>query len=69
MFIAMKPHATQAEFDAVVEKVRALGLTPHPISGTERRVVAVVGNTGAMARPAQNTAIQATRLLDVSSIR
>jgi 3-deoxy-7-phosphoheptulonate synthase len=46
MFVAMKPHATQAEFDAVVEKVRALGLTPHPISGTERRVVAVVGNTG-----------------------
>jgi 3-deoxy-7-phosphoheptulonate synthase len=46
MFIAMKPHATQADFDAVVEKVRALGLTPHPISGTERRVVAVVGNTG-----------------------
>ena len=48
MFIAMKPQATQAEFDAVVEKVRALGLTPHPISGTERRVVAVVGNTGAV---------------------
>ncbi len=46
MFIAMKPHATQADFDAVIEKVRALGLTPHPISGTERRVVAVVGNTG-----------------------
>ena len=48
MFIAMKPHATQADFDAVIEKVRALGLTPHPISGTERRVVAVVGNTGAV---------------------
>jgi 3-deoxy-7-phosphoheptulonate synthase len=48
MFIAMKPHATQADFDAVVEKVRALGLTPHPISGAERRVVAVVGNTGAV---------------------
>ena len=48
MFIALKPHATQADFDAVVEKVRALGLTPHPISGTERRVVAVVGNTGAV---------------------
>jgi 3-deoxy-7-phosphoheptulonate synthase len=48
MFIAMKPHATQADFDAVVEKVRSLGLTPHPISGTERRVVAVVGNTGAV---------------------
>jgi 3-deoxy-7-phosphoheptulonate synthase len=46
MFVAMKPHATEAEFDAVIEKVRALGLTPHPIAGTERRVVAVVGNTG-----------------------
>jgi 3-deoxy-7-phosphoheptulonate synthase len=45
MFVAMKPHATQAEFEAVVEKVRALGLTPHPIVGTERRVVAVVGHT------------------------
>jgi 3-deoxy-7-phosphoheptulonate synthase len=32
----------------VVDKVRSLGLTPHPISGTERRVVAVVGNTGAV---------------------
>jgi len=48
MFVAMKPHATQAEFDAVIDKVRALGLTPHPISGIERRVVAVVGNTGAV---------------------
>ena len=48
MFVAMKPHATLAEFDAVIDKVRGLGLTPHPISGIERRVVAVVGNTGAV---------------------
>jgi 3-deoxy-7-phosphoheptulonate synthase len=48
MFVAMKPHATEAEFEAVIERVRSLGLTPHPISGTERRVVAVVGNTGAV---------------------
>src|SRR5512139_3424685 len=48
MFVAMKPHATEADFEAVIEKVRALGLTPHPISGTERRVVAVVGNTGSV---------------------
>jgi len=48
MFVAMKPHATEAEFDAVIDKVRSLGLTPHPISGIERRVVAVVGNTGAV---------------------
>jgi 3-deoxy-7-phosphoheptulonate synthase len=45
MFIAMKPHASPADFEAVVEKIRALGLTPHPIVGTERQVVAVVGHT------------------------
>ena len=45
MFVAMKPHATQAEFEAVVERIKALGLTPHPITGTERKVVAVIGNT------------------------
>jgi 3-deoxy-7-phosphoheptulonate synthase len=45
MFVAMKPHATPADFEAVLEKVRALGLTPHPIVGTERKVVAVVGHT------------------------
>ena len=46
MFVAMKPHASQADFDAVIEKVRALGLSPHPILGAERRVIAVVGATG-----------------------
>jgi 3-deoxy-7-phosphoheptulonate synthase len=44
MFITMKPGATEAEAQAVADKIRALGLTPHPISGTERRVVAVIGN-------------------------
>jgi 3-deoxy-7-phosphoheptulonate synthase len=44
MFITMKPSATEAESQAVADRIRALGLTPHPISGTERRVVAVIGN-------------------------
>jgi 3-deoxy-7-phosphoheptulonate synthase len=48
MFVAMKPHATQADFEAVVEKIKALGLTPHPITGTERKVVAVIGNTASV---------------------
>ncbi|HET6923265.1 MAG TPA: 3-deoxy-7-phosphoheptulonate synthase [Anaeromyxobacteraceae bacterium] len=48
MFVAMKPQATQAEFEAVVEKIESLGLTPHPITGTERRVVAVIGDTSAV---------------------
>ncbi|MBN1962678.1 MAG: 3-deoxy-7-phosphoheptulonate synthase [Deltaproteobacteria bacterium] len=45
MFVAMKPNATQEEFEAVMQKIRSLGLTPQPISGVERRVVAVIGNT------------------------
>ena len=48
MFVAMKPHATEAEFEAVVEKIKSLGLTPHPITGTERKVVAVIGNTASV---------------------
>jgi len=48
MFVAMKPHATEAEFEAVVDKIKALGLTPHPITGTERKVVAVIGNTSSV---------------------
>jgi 3-deoxy-7-phosphoheptulonate synthase len=48
MFVTMKPHATAAEFEAVLEKIKALGLTPHAITGTERKVVAVIGHTGGM---------------------
>ncbi len=48
MFVTMKPHATAAEFEAVLEKIKSLGLTPHAITGTERKVVAVIGHTGGM---------------------
>jgi 3-deoxy-7-phosphoheptulonate synthase len=48
MFIAMKPHASAEQFEAVVEKIRALGLTAHPIAGTERQVVAVIGHTSGL---------------------
>jgi len=44
MFVAMKPHASPAEFQAVLEKIRSLGLTPQPITGSERKVVAVIGH-------------------------
>jgi len=49
MFVAMKPHATDADFEAVVEKIKSLGLTAHPIVGAERRVVAVIGNVSGVA--------------------
>ncbi len=48
MFVAMKPHASPAEFQAVLEKIRSLGLTPQPITGTERKVVAVIGHVSGL---------------------
>ena len=48
MLVVMKPHATQAEVDAVVEKIRALGLTPHPIPGAQRVAIGITGNKGGL---------------------
>jgi 3-deoxy-7-phosphoheptulonate synthase len=48
MLVVMKPHATQAEIDAVVERIRSLGLTPHPIPGAQRVAIGVTGNRGAL---------------------
>ena len=48
MLIVMKPHASPAEVEAVVEKVRALGLTPHAIPGEQRVAIGITGNKGAL---------------------
>ncbi len=48
MLVVMKPHATPAEIDAVVERIRELGLTPHPIPGAQRVAIGVTGNKGAL---------------------
>jgi len=44
MIIVMRAGATRAEIDRVVERVESLRLRPHVIVGTERTVVAVVGD-------------------------
>ena len=44
MIIVMHPAATKADLDHVVARVEAAGLRPHVIVGTERTVVAVVGD-------------------------
>ena len=44
MIIVMQAEATQPELDRVVARVESLGLRPHVIVGTERTVVAVVGD-------------------------
>jgi len=48
MLVVMKPHATQAEIDAVVEKIRAMGLTPNPIPGAQRVAIGITGNKGSL---------------------
>ncbi|HSN90442.1 MAG TPA: 3-deoxy-7-phosphoheptulonate synthase [Anaeromyxobacteraceae bacterium] len=46
MLVVMKPHATQAEIDAVLERIRGMGLTPHAIPGAQRVAIGVTGNKG-----------------------
>jgi 3-deoxy-7-phosphoheptulonate synthase len=48
MFVAMKPHASPGEFQAVLEKIRSLGLTPHPIPGAQRVAIGITGNKGGL---------------------
>ena len=48
MLVVMKPHATAEQVDAVVEKIRALGLTAHPIPGAQRVAIGITGNKGGL---------------------
>src|SRR5262245_19025096 len=44
MVVVMKPGSTQAQIEHVVKLVREMGLKDHVIVGTERTVVAVIGD-------------------------
>ena len=44
MVIVMKAGAEQGYIDAVIAQIRALNYTPHPIQGTERTVIAAIGD-------------------------
>ena len=48
MLIVMKPSAGSAEVEAVLEKVRAMGLTPHSIPGAQRVAIGITGNKGGL---------------------
>ena len=48
MLVVMRQHATQAEIDAVVERIRSLGLTPHAIPGAQRVAIGITGNRGGL---------------------
>ena len=47
MIIVLKPGATQAEIDHVVERIEAAGFKPHLSRGVERTIIGVIGDDGA----------------------
>src|SRR5881628_2823790 len=44
MIVVMKPGATKPQIEHVINLVKEMGLKEHVIEGTERTVVAVIGN-------------------------
>jgi 3-deoxy-7-phosphoheptulonate synthase len=48
MLVVMKPHATAEQVEAVVTRIRELGLTPHPIPGAQRVAIGITGNKGGL---------------------
>jgi 3-deoxy-7-phosphoheptulonate synthase len=44
MIIVLKPEATQAQIDHIMEKIRERGLGPHLSKGQERSVIGVIGD-------------------------
>ena len=48
MLVVMKPSATEAQVDAVVEKIRSLGFLPHAIPGAQRTAIGITGNKGGL---------------------
>ncbi|HEU0264433.1 MAG TPA: 3-deoxy-7-phosphoheptulonate synthase [Geobacterales bacterium] len=46
MLIVMNHTATPAEIEAVMVAVRAMGMRPEPIPGSERTAIGVLGNSG-----------------------
>jgi len=45
MLVVMRPSATPAEINRVLEVIRAQGLEPHPLPGATRTAVGMTGNT------------------------
>jgi len=48
MLVVMQTHATPAEIDHVVQAIRDMKLTPHPMPGATRTAIGITGNVGAV---------------------
>jgi 3-deoxy-7-phosphoheptulonate synthase len=48
MLVVMHSHASPAEIEEVVQAIRGLKLTPHPMPGATRTAIGITGNIGAV---------------------
>src|SRR5688572_7377360 len=48
MLVVMQTHATPAQIANVVDAIKAMHLTPHPLPGALRTAIGITGNTGAV---------------------
>ena len=48
MLIVMKPEATEAQIEDVLQVIRDLGYKPHPMPGATRTAIGITGNPGAI---------------------
>lgn len=50
MIVVLKPGVTEAAVEEVLVEIKKMGLTPHVLTGTERTVIAVVGDERALQK-------------------
>jgi 3-deoxy-7-phosphoheptulonate synthase len=48
MLVVMQSHATPDDIDHVLQAIRAMNLTPHPMPGATRTAIGITGNVGAV---------------------
>ena len=65
MIVVMKPHATAAEIDHIVAEIERLGLRSHIIVGTERTVVAALGEKRDGAKQALETGAGVDKVMPI----
>src|SRR5437868_14058564 len=48
MLVVMQNHATPEQIEQVVQAIREMKLTPHPLPGATRTAIGITGNIGAV---------------------
>src|SRR5262252_2739785 len=48
MLVVMQSHATPEQIDQVLEAIKRMDLTPHPMPGATRTAIGITGNVGAV---------------------